>query len=62
MNTLEIISRLCDITNTLAEIVKNQQVVIEQSNIEETVKQELRQTAKETDRELDVLEYHMRRI
>lgn len=62
MNTLEIISRLCEVTNILAEIVKNQQTIIEQSKIEETIKQELRQTVEETDRELDMLGHNMRRI
>lgn len=62
MSSLEIISRLCEVTNTLADIVKKQQTAIEHSKIEEAVKAELRQQVKEADRELDVLEYHMRRI
>lgn len=61
MSSLEIISRLCDVTETLSAIVKKQQTIIEQSKIEEAVKAELRQEIKETDRELDVLEYGMRR-
>ena len=43
MSPLEIISRLCDVTETLSAIVKKQQ------------------TIEETDREMDVLEYHMRK-
>lgn len=62
MSSLEIISRLCEVTNTLADIVKKQQIAIERSKIEEAVKEELRQQVKETDRELDVLEYRMRRL
>lgn len=62
MSSLEIISRLCDVTNALSEIVKKQQTVIEHSKIEEAVKEELRQMVKETDREMDVLEYRMWRI
>lgn len=61
MSPLEIISRLCDATENLSAIVKKQQTIIEQSKIEETVKAELRQDIKETDREMNVLEYHMRR-
>ena len=61
MSPLEIISRLCDVTENLSAIVKKQQTIIEQSKIEETVKAELRQNIKETDREMDVLEYGMRR-
>ena len=49
MSPLEIISRLCDVTETLSAIVKKQQTIIEQSKIEEAV------------REMDVLEYHMRK-
>lgn len=62
MSTLEIISRMCDVTNTLSDIVKKQQEIIEQSKIEEAVKADLRQQVKETDRELDVIEYHSRRL
>lgn len=61
MTTLEIISRLCDVTNILSEIVKNQQETIEQSKIEEAVKEEFRKEEKEAERELDVIEYHGRR-
>ena len=58
MSPLEIISRLCDVTENLSAIVKKQQTIIEQSKIEEAVRAELRQ---EVDREMDVLEYGMRR-
>ena len=61
MSPLEIISRLCDVTENLSSIVKKQQTIIEQSKIEETVKAELRQEVEETDREMDALEYGMRR-
>lgn len=61
MSPLEIISRLCDVTENLSAIVKKQQTIIEQSKIEETVRAELRQEVEETDREMDVLEYHMRK-
>lgn len=62
MSPLEIILRMCDVTNTLSDIVKKQQEIIEQSKIEEAVKADLRQQVKETDRELDVIEYHSRRF
>lgn len=41
MSLLEIISKLCEVTEILSEIVKKQQIVIEQSKIEETIKREL---------------------
>ena len=48
-------------TENLSAIVKKQQTIIEQSKIEEAVRAELRQEVEETDREMDVLEYHMRK-
>ena len=62
MTTLEIISRLCGITTDLSEIVKKQQETIERSKVEEAVKEELRQMVDGAERELDVMEYHLRRI
>lgn len=62
MRPLEIISRLCEVNETLLEIVKKQQEIIEHSKIEEGVKEELRKMTEETDRELDVIEYHTRRF
>lgn len=62
MSTLEIISRLCEVTEILSEIVKRQQEIIEQSKIEEAVKEELRNQVSDTDLELDALEYSMRNL
>ena len=62
MTTLEIISRLCGITTDLSEIVRKQQETIERSKVEEAVKEELRQMVDGAERELDVMEYHLRRI
>ena len=61
MTPLEIISRLCEITEELSGIVKKQQETIERSKVEEEVKEELRNMVNEADGKLDVLEYHMRR-
>lgn len=61
MTPLEIISRLCEITEELSGIVKKQQEMIERSKVEEGVKEELRNMVNEADGKLDVLEYHMRR-
>ncbi len=62
MTTLEIISRLCGITTELSEIVRKRQETIERSKVEEEVKEELRQMVDGADREMDVMEYHLRRI
>lgn len=61
MSALEIISRMCDVTNVLSGIVKKQQTIIEQSKIEKEVKAELRKQIREAERELDTIEYHSRR-
>lgn len=62
MTTLEIISRLCEVVNELSSIVEKQQETIERSKVEEAVKEEIRQQVRETEKELDVIEYHTRRI
>lgn len=61
MTTLEIVSRLCDITFKLSEIVRQQQETIERSKVEEAVKEELRQMVDGAEREVNVTEYHLRR-
>ena len=61
MTPLEIISRLCEITEELSGIVKKQQEMIERSKVEEGVKEELRNMVNEADGKLDVIEYHTRR-
>jgi hypothetical protein len=53
---------MCDVTTVLSDIVKKQQIIIEQSKIEEEVKAELRQQVVEAGRELDAIEYHTRRF
>lgn len=51
MTPLEIISRLCEITEELSGIVKKQQEMIERSKVEEGVKEELRNMVNEADGE-----------
>lgn len=59
---LEIIDGLCSVTEKLAQLVKKQAEVIAQSDIAEEVKAELEAMKKETDDNLDILEYKMRRL
>lgn len=61
MSLLEIISKLCEVTEILSEIVKKQQAIIEQSKVEEAIKEELQQNIKEVDKEANALEYRMRK-
>lgn len=42
--------------------MRKQQETIERSKVEEAVKEELRQMVDGAERELDVMEYHLRRI
>lgn len=60
MRPLQIISEMCDIINSLSDIVKKQQTEIERSKVEEGIKEELRSVIKETDDKMDVNEYHLR--
>lgn len=62
MRPLAIISEMCDIINMLSDIVKKQQTEIERSKVEENVKEELRAMVKEAEDEMDVNEYHLRRV
>lgn len=62
MRPLELISEMCDIINSLSDIVKRQQTEIERSKVEESVKEELRTMVKETDRKKDANEYHLRHV
>lgn len=61
MSPLEIISRLCDVTNNLSEVVKKQQTIIERCKVEEAVARELHGEIDNIDEELDRIEYHSRR-
>lgn len=62
VGALEIIDGLCSVTEKLAQLVKKQAEVIAQSDIAEEVKAELEAMKKETDDNLDILEYKMRRL
>lgn len=62
MSNLAIISEMCEIINTLSDIVKKQQTEIERSKVEESVKTELRQMVKDADDRMDVNEYHLRHV
>lgn len=62
MSNLAIISEMCEVINTLSDIVKKQQTEIERSKVEESVKEELRQMVKDADDRMDVNEYHLRRV
>lgn len=62
MRPLAIISEMCDIINTLSDIVRKQQTEIERSKVEEQVKKELRSMVKDTEDKMDLNEYHLRHV
>lgn len=62
MSSLAVISEMCDIINSLSNIVKRQQTEIERSKVEESVKEELRSMIRDTEKKMDVNEYHLRRV
>lgn len=62
MRPLAIISEMCDIINTLSDIVKRQQTEIGRSKVEEDIKEELRQMVKGAESAMDVNEYRLRHV
>lgn len=52
---LETVERLCRVTSDLTSIINKQAVMIEQSNIEESVKQEMREMRESAIAELDCI-------
>lgn len=62
MRPLAIISEMCDIINTLSDIVIKQQTEIEKSKVEEQVKKELRSMVKDAEDKMDLNEYHLRHM
>lgn len=59
---LELVDELCGVTQTLADIIRKQAAVIEQSNIEIMDGGRLEDERKEADERLDRIEMKLRRI
>lgn len=59
---LEIVDMLCSVTNTLAEIVRKQAVLIEQEKIADAVFSDIAAERAKVDDELDRIEMKLRRI
>ncbi|MCD8308872.1 MAG: hypothetical protein LUD19_03375 [Clostridia bacterium] len=63
MNTLELIDRLCTVTETQARIIREQAFFIENTKtVDEATKQHYADLREPVDTELDILEYTMRPI
>ncbi len=61
MTLLEIVDRLCSVTQLQAEIIRKQTEVIEQAKIADAVADELRQLREEVDDELTLIDDASRR-
>jgi hypothetical protein len=61
MGSLLLLARMCEVTNILSDIVKTQQEAIEQSHIEENIKEGFRHKIFDCDKELDSIEFNLRR-
>lgn len=59
---LEVVDMLCGVTNTLAEIVRKQAVLIEQEKVADAVFSDLAAEREKADDELDRIEMKLRRI
>lgn len=62
MGQFEIIDRLCGVTTQLSDIVRKQAEIIEQSDIADEVKEELRAMRKEADENLEIAEFRLRHL
>lgn len=61
MTLLEIIDRLCSVTQMQADIIRKQTEIIEQAKIADAVADEMSQLRKEVDDEFDLIELASRR-
>lgn len=62
MTRLEIIDALCSITEQQSKIIRKQQEIIDRSEIEAEAARAIRKAIEQSDKEVDCLEYHLRRI
>ena len=52
---------MCTVTETMAQIIRKQAEMIERTKMEEAVREELRAAREDADRQLDRIEYKLRR-
>lgn len=58
---LEVVDMMCTVTETMAQIIRKQAEMIERTKMEEAVREELRAAREDADRQLDRIEYKLRR-
>lgn len=59
---LEVVDMMCTVTETMAQIIRKQAEMIERTKMEEAVREELRAAREDADRQLDRIEYKLRRL
>lgn len=62
MSTLEIICRLCNIIEAMAQIVEKQQIEIRRAGVEQSIQKDLETMINSTDVKMNELNYHLRRL
>lgn len=60
MGQLEIIDRLCHVNSCLLEIIRKQEEAMAQANIEKGLIDDLKTLKKQTEEEMDIVEFRMR--
>lgn len=62
MGEYEAIDRLCGVTTMLADLVREQAAIIAQADIPEETKQIIAKKRSAADKELDIIEYGLRKV
>lgn len=58
---LEIIDMMCTVTEQMSQIIKEQAIMIERAKVEQSVCEDFRKRREDIDRQLDRIEYKLRR-
>lgn len=58
---LEIIDMMCTVTEQMSKIIKEQAIMLERAKVEESICEEFRKQRDDVDRQLDRIEYKLRR-
>lgn len=59
---LEIIDMMCTVTETMAQVIREQAVMLERAKLEEEIREGLQKKRDDVDRQLDRIEFKMRRM
>ena len=62
MNSLEIICRLCDVIESMAQIVEKQQIEIRRAGVEQSVQKDIQAMINGADVKMSGLDCHLRRL